>query len=252
MSTAYQDAFITDLMEGAIAMVWDTSRTVSKAVKEVSRTVETTVGPALYNTIEQGTDTLGQIVTPIAENPAVKYATRVPGMSWLMAALGQVDVDKVLAEVEDLKRQYPADTPAELAQRVMTETAWRAAQVGLVTNFIPQIAFATAALDVGAVAALQAKMIYRIAAIYGFSPKEPARRGEVLAIWGLSSGGSGVLKSGLNLVELLPGLGAAIGVTADAALLYGVGYLACQFYETKRNGPTVTVRYEVRNEIEIE
>ncbi|MBD0268572.1 EcsC family protein [Pseudanabaena sp. FACHB-2040] len=252
MTTSHQDAFVTDLIEGTLALVWDTSRTFSKAVKEVSRTVETTVGPAIHSTVEQGTDTIGRLVTPIAENPAVKYATKIPGMSWLMAALGQVDVDNVLVEVEALKQQHPSESPAELAQRVMTESAWNAAQVGLITNFIPPLAFATAALDAGAVAALQAKMIYRIAAIYGFSPKEPARRGEVLAIWGLSSGGSGVLKSGLNLVELLPGIGAAIGVTADAALLYGVGYLACQFYENKRTVPVYVVREEVPSKIEID
>lgn len=252
MTTPQQDAFITDLLNGAVAAAFDASRILSQAVQEVTRAVETAVGPTLHQTIEQGTETVGRLVTPIAESPMVRYATKVPGMSWLMAALGQVDVEKVQQEVEALKRQYPADTPLELAQRVMVDSAWKAAQVGLVTNFIPPVAFAASALDLGAVAALQANMIYRIAAIYGFSSTEPARRGEVLAIWGLSSSGSGVLKSGLNLVELLPGLGTAIGVTADAALLYGVGYLACQYYETKRNGPTINVTAEVPTKIEID
>lgn len=252
MTTPNQDAFITDLLNGAIAAAYDASRTLSQTVQTVSRTLETTVGPNLHRAVEQGTETVGQWVTPIAENPMVQYATKVPGMSWLMAALGQVDTEKVHQDVEALKQQHPSESPADLAQRVMLESAWTAAQVGLVTNFIPPVAFATAAIDMGAVAALQAKMIYRIAAIYGFDPDEPARRGEVLAIWGLSSGGSSAVKSGLNWVELLPVLGTAIGVTADAALLYGVGYLACQYYETKRNGPTITVQAAVPNEIEIE
>lgn len=110
----------------------------------------------------------------------------------------------------------------------------RAAGIGLVTNFVPPLALLLFAVDLGAIAALQAEMIYRIAAIYGFPPHEPTRRGEVLTIWGLSIGGSGMVKTGLSLVELLPGIGTVVGITSDAALLSGLGYLASQFYQTKQ------------------
>ncbi|HEY9877637.1 MAG TPA: EcsC family protein [Leptolyngbyaceae cyanobacterium] len=253
MTTPHHDTVFEDLVSGAFSAALDMSRAVAEKMRDTNRMMEEAVGPMLYQTIEQGTETVGRLVTPIAESPMVQYATKMPGMTWLMAALGQVDTEKVRQEVADLRQQHPTETAEQLAQRVMLESSWKAAQVGLITNFIPPLAFATAALDIGAVAALQANMIYRIAAIYDFPPNEPARRGEVLAIWGLSSGSSSVLKSGLSIVEMLPGLGAAIGVTADAALLYGVGYLACQFYETKRKGPTVTVRAEdVPTKIEID
>jgi uncharacterized protein (DUF697 family) len=85
----------------------------------------------------------------------------------------------------------------------------------------------------GAIAALQADMIYRIATLYGYSPQVSDRRGEVLTIWLLSSSASSLIKSGTSVVELLPGLGAALGVATDAALIYSVGYLACRYYETK-------------------
>ena len=193
------------------------------------------VADRLYHLIEQSTETVGKIVTPIAENPLIKFATKVPGISWLMAALGQVDVEKVQREVDELRRTYPLESAEQLVQRVIVETAWRAAGIGLVTNFIPPLALMLFAVDLGAIAALQAGMIYRIAAIYGFPPHEQTRRGELLAIWGLSAGGSGILKAGLGLVELLPGIGAAVGITSDAALLYGLGYLATRFYETKQS-----------------
>ena len=77
-------------------------------------------------------------------------------------------------------------------------------------------------------------MIYRIAAIYGFAPTDPTRRGEVLAIWGLATGSSGVLKAGMSVVEVIPVLGAAVGSAGNAALLFGLGQLACQFYERKQ------------------
>ncbi|MBI4783691.1 MAG: EcsC family protein [Oscillatoriophycideae cyanobacterium NC_groundwater_1537_Pr4_S-0.65um_50_18] len=192
------------------------------------------VADTLHQIVEQGTETLGAVVTPIAENPLVRQATRVPGLSWLMAALGQVNVEKVQLQVDELRQKYPLDTAEQLAERIIAETAWKAAGVGLVTNFAPPLALFLAAVDVGAVAALQADMIYRIAAIYGFSVHDPARRGEVLALWGVSAGGSGVLKTGLSFVELIPGLGMAVGITSDAALLYGLGWVALRFYETKQ------------------
>ncbi|NJR66494.1 MAG: hypothetical protein HC772_16120 [Leptolyngbyaceae cyanobacterium CRU_2_3] len=192
------------------------------------------IADKMYQVIEQGTETIGMVVMPIAENPLVKFATKVPGISWLMAALGQVNVDEVERQVAVLRQTYPLESDHQLAQRIITETTWKAAGIGLATNFIPPLALALFAVDLGAIAALQAEMIYRIAAIYGFPPHDSTRRGEVLAIWGLSTTGSGILKTGLSIVELLPGIGMAVGIGSDAALLYSLGFLASRFYETKQ------------------
>jgi uncharacterized protein (DUF697 family) len=159
-----------------------------------------------------------------------------------MAALGQVNVERVQQEVDALRQQYPLDTPDRLAQRVIADTAWKAAGIGLVTNIIPPVALMLFAADLGAISALQAEMIYRIAIIYGFSPTDVARRGEVLAIWSLSTGSSGALKMGLSFVELLPGIGAVVGSAGDATLLYSLGHLACRFYEAKQKATSTSNR----------
>ncbi|WNZ24324.1 EcsC family protein [Leptolyngbya sp. NK1-12] len=200
----------------------------------VTTTAETTIMPLLQEMLEQGTETVGRIVTPIAENPVVQFATRVPGVNWLMAALGQVNVEKVEREVAALRQQYPLETSGEIAQRIIADTAMKAAGAGLVTNVIPPAAISLLALDIAAVTALQADMVYRIAAVYGFSLHEPTRRGEVLAIWGLSTGGSGVLKTGLSLVEAIPLVGAGIGIASNAVLIYSLGQIAYRFYEAKQ------------------
>ncbi len=189
---------------------------------------------ATYPVIEQGTALLGQTVAPIADIPLMQLATGVPGLNWLLAALGQVNVAEVEQAVATLRHQHPWDMPEQLAQRVMLATARQAAQVGLVTNALPPLALMLLAVDIGAIAALQAEMIYRIAAIYGFDPNDAKRRGEVLAIWGVSTGSSGLAKSGLSLVELLPLIGTVVGIAADAAIVYGVGYLACRYYAIKQ------------------
>ena len=213
------------------------SETVQSAAENITSTttvVGETVGFVAQRLVEQGTETVGKIVTPIAENPLIKYAAKVPGINLLLAALGQVDVEKAQREVEQLRQEYPLETPEQLAHRIMVDTSLKAGGIGLLTNFVPPLALMLFAVDIAAIAALQAEMIYRIAAAYGFSLKDPARRGEVLAIFGLSVGGSGTLKAGLSFVELLPVVGAVVGASSDAALLYSLGYVARQFYETKR------------------
>lgn len=193
-----------------------------------------TVIDLVYPAINQSTELLGQTVAPIADIPFIRFAKGVPGLSWLLAALGQVNEDAVQATVAELRQKYPLETDEQLAQRVMIQTTQRAAQVGLLTNLLPPLAVFLFFADIGAIAALQAEMIYRIAAIYGFPPDDVTRRGEVLAIWGFSTGSSSALKSGLSLVEILPAIGTAVGIASDAAIVYGVGFLACRYYETKQ------------------
>jgi uncharacterized protein (DUF697 family) len=208
------------------------SETIANLLKFTSEAGDA-VGNALYELVERSTETVGQIVTPIADNSFIQYATKAPGLNWLVAAIGQVDVDKVQQEVDLLKQTYPLETPEQLANRVISDTAMKAAGVGLLANAVPPLALSLFAVDLTAIAALQSKMIYHIAAIYGFSPTDATRRGEVLAIWGLSTSGASFLKTGLNFVELIPIVGTVVGPTSNAALLYSLGHIARYFYDTK-------------------
>lgn len=234
----------TDQMSEAIATATQKAAAAAKSASQALRytadnvtTTATVVGeavaPAAQKFVEEGTETVGKIVTPIAENPVIKFGSKLPGISWLLAALGQVNVEKAQNEVEKLRQDYPLETPEQIAHRIIVDTALKGGGVGLITNFVPPLALALFGIELAAVTALQAEMIYRIAAAYGFSLKEPARRGEALAIFGLSVGGSGVLKGGLGFVELIPLIGAGVGATSNAALLYSLGYIACRFYEAK-------------------
>lgn len=215
---------------------------VMQALLDLFENTTATAGNAMVATLqpllEPATSAVGQVVGPIMNLPLVRYATAIPGLKWLLAALGQVNVEAVRSQVDALRQQYPQDSPRALAQRVMADTTLKAAGVGVVTNVVPPLAFLLTLVDIGAVAALQANMIYCIATIYGYSPTDHDRRGEVLAIWLLSSSSSGMLKSGLSLTAAIPLLPAMAGVAADATVIYSVGYFACRYYETKRSAPT--------------
>jgi uncharacterized protein (DUF697 family) len=246
MAVQGRERSYTDQVSEAIATATQMAATVAKlasgvahiAADEITGTttvVGKTVVPAAQQFVEQGTETVGKFVTPIAENPLIKFGAKLPGINVLLAALGQVDVEKAHSEVDKLRQQHPLETPEQLAHRIIVDTALKAGGIGLLTNFVPPLALTLFAIDIAAVTALQAEMVYRIAAAYGFSLKDSTRRGEVLAIFGLSLGGSGVLKGGLSIVELLPVIGAVVGASSNAALLYSVGYVACRFYEAKKN-----------------
>ena len=182
--------------------------------------------------LERTTEQTGHTLKSIAANPLLKSLSDVLGTEWLMAILGEVDVEQAQAKVRRLKRKYPQETPDQLAHRIVLEKAWEAGQIGLMTNVIPPIAAALLGMELAATTKLQAEMVYQIAAAYGLDLHEPARRGEVVAIFGLSLG-AGVLKGGVSLVEIIPGVGAVIGASTNAIMFYALGYSARQFYEGK-------------------
>ncbi|PSF37923.1 hypothetical protein C7H19_08075 [Aphanothece hegewaldii CCALA 016] len=205
---------------------------IEKLILNLQQASESVI-PRVHDFVEKGTERVGQIVTPVVSHPWVKYATKVPVIKWLMAILGQVDIQKVKQDVQKLQQEYPLEKPDQLAQRIIKTTVLQASGVGLITNFIPPLALALLPLDLAAVTVLQAEMIYRIAAVYGFSIEDPTRRGEILAIWWLSTNSSGFVKAGFSIFEIIPVVGTFVGVASNAALLTLVGNVAGKYYEEK-------------------
>lgn len=225
----------------------------------MSNTIETEVKKLLDNAVEStvmGTQELlsqaisqtGQTLKSISENPLLKFVSDSLGADWLKTMLGQVDVEKVRSRVGQVQLKYPQETPRQLAHRLMVKKAWEAGKIGLITNVIPPMAAALLGIELVATMKLQADMVYEIAAAYGLDLQEPDRRGEVLAIFGLSMGGY-LLKLGLSFVEIIPGIGPVVGASANALLLYSLGHAARQFYEAKYSeSPINTETWQKENE----
>ncbi|MEB3355410.1 MAG: EcsC family protein [Synechococcales bacterium] len=224
---------IAQVSESVTAAAGHVSKTLT-SVTEVMTDLSESSTTALHRFLEEATQQVGGIATFITDNSMFKALTRLPFADRLPLLLGKVDTEKAAKEVNDLRRQYPVESADQLAHRIIVDTATKAGTIGLVTNLVPPLALTLFAVDLAAITALQAEMIHRIAAAYGFSLDDPARRGEVLTIYGLSLGGSGVLKTGLSFVELIPGIGAVVGATSNAAVVYSLGFVACRYYEAKR------------------
>ena len=182
--------------------------------------------------LEQTTESTGETLDWIASNPILKAADNIIGIDWLMTFLGRADTDKVRQTVAKMRSQYPDETPEQIANRLIVQKTWEGGRLGLLTNIIPPIAALFLGIELIATTKLQTEMVYEIAAAYGLDLDESARRGEVLAIFGLYLGAD-VVKTGLTVVEIIPGIGAVVGASTNAAMLYVLGQTACRFYANK-------------------
>lgn len=165
--------------------------------------------------IDEATKSAGKTLKSIADRPFLKALHDTWGIDWVMTLLGVVNIEKITAKVDNLKKEYPNETDREIANRLIADKSIEAGKVGLVTNIIPSIAAGLFGLKLASIAKLQAEMIYEIAAAYNLNLRDPALRGEVVGIFALTLGGN-ILKGGLNLVEIVPGIGAIIGASSNA------------------------------------
>ncbi|MEH2369108.1 MAG: EcsC family protein [Nostoc sp.] len=217
----------------------ETVAQTGKAVLDTAIGVGEATAKETHKLIEQTTQTSGQFVNRLSENWLIRKLSGVLNLNWLISDNNLVDLEKAEAAVNKLKKQYPNESPSQLAHRIMLEKATQAGTVGLATSILPGIAVALLAIDLTATTKLQSEMLYQIASVYGLDLKDPARKGEILAIFGLALGGGRLLKAaGLGLLRNVPLAGAVIGASSNATMIYSLGYAACRFYETKLDEST--------------
>lgn len=208
------------------------------AIADTAADLREAAAKQAHELISYATQEAGQAVTSVGNNWLVRRLTRFLNLDWLVGATDSVDLAQAEAAVRKLQQEYPNESPSQIAHRIMVEKATYAGGVGLASSILPGVALALLAVDLAATTKLQAEMVYQIASVYGLDLRDPARKGEVLGIFGLGLGGSRALKAaGLGLLRNVPFAGAMIGASTNAAMLYSLGYAACRFYETKLNSP---------------
>ncbi|MEH2156194.1 EcsC family protein [Nostoc sp.] len=223
------------ILESLIKTVAETGQ----AVLDTALGVGEATAKETHKLIEQTTQTSGQVVNRLSENWLIRKLSGVLNLNWLISDSNLVDLEKAEASVKKLKQKYPNESPSQIAHRIMVEKATQAGTVGLATSILPGVAVALLAIDLTATTKLQSEMLYQIASDYGLDLKDPARKGEILAIFGLALGGGRLLKAaGLGLLRNVPLAGAVIGASSNATMIYSLGYAACRFYEAKLDEST--------------
>lgn len=213
-----------------------------KAVMDTATSAGEEAAKQTVDFIEQGTQKAGEAIASVSDNWLVRNVSGFFKLDWIFAGADQVDLQKADEAVKKLQQEYPQETPWQIAHRIIVEKATYAGGVGLVSSILPGAALALLAVDLAATTRLQSEMIFQIAAAYGLDLKDPARKGEVLTIFGLAMGGSRVVRVGLGTLRVVPIAGAAIGAGANAAIFYSLGLAACQYYETKLNSPNTKLQ----------
>ena len=184
--------------------------------------------------VEQATQGAGTFANRLGNIWLIRKLAGVLNLNWLVGAVDTVNLEKAEKAVKKLQQQHPNESPNQLAHRIMMEKATKAGQIGLATSFLPGAAIALLAIDLAATTELQSEMVYQIASAYGLDLNDPARKGEVLGIFGLALGGGRLLKAtGLTLLRNIPFAGAVISASSNATMIYSLGYAACRFYEAK-------------------
>ena len=194
-----------------------------------------TVGGAVVGGISSATSSAGFAIETVGNSPLIRKAAEVFNADWFLKIIDQVDAVASEAEVQRLKQQYPNDSAYQIAQRIIGQKAVFAGASGFATTIVPGSAAALFAVDLAATTSLQAEMVYQIACAYGMDLKDPARKGEVVAVFGLAFGGKMAIKAGLGLLRNIPLAGAVIAASSDAVMLYTLGQASCSFYEAKLN-----------------
>ena len=214
--------------------------TGSAIVSTAQATVQTTgniaqaTGSAVIQAAHQSSTIAGQWMNTIADNPQLKMLTQSLNIDWLLEIIDRIDVVNAAQSVQQLKDKYPSETPAQISYRLIRQKVLYVGGSGLVSSLVPGFAAGAIALDQFATTSIQAEMGYQIAAAYGMDLQEPARKGEILAIFGAALGTNSLAKLGLQyLLRNVPVAGAVVGASSNAVALYAVGYAAGRFYEAK-------------------
>jgi len=192
---------------------------------------------------------LGSSIGLISQSPILKKLTEKFKIDWLVNAIDAVDVVSAEAQVRELQRQYPHEKPQEISHHLMVEKALLAAGSGLVSSLVPGAALALAGMDLAAMTALSAELVYQIAAAYGMDLRSSDRKKEVVAIFGLSLGSNLAIEAGVTLVSNIPLAGAVINASASAAMIYALGYGACRFYEAHLDSSEIETKLEDLREV---
>lgn len=227
----------------SVVQVGENIANQGKAFVEETIKISSASAKPLLQWMEERTRETGKILTaigdiPLFKNPIVQRFAGVLRLEWLLGLTNQVDLAKAKAEVERLQKKYPHEPPREIAHRLMVKKAVAASGIGFASSILPGFATALLALDLAANITLQTEMVYEIAAAYGLNLTDTARKGEVVAIFGLALGGSNAIRAGLGFMRNIPLAGAMIGAGTNATMLYSLGYAACRFYEAKLQSDT--------------
>jgi hypothetical protein len=158
--------------------------------------------------------------------------------------LTNVDHEKIVEEVRRFRQRYPGSSNADLAERLIRQTAFRSAVIGAVASAPPGLlAVVPLAADLSYQVLALNRLVLTIAYIYGRKTSHTERAGAVAASLGLGGAAEflrrnivkGVTRSlrRRQATHLVPVFGALLGGILSYATVRAIGRQTQQFYRPR-------------------
>ncbi len=187
---------------------------------------------AVKKITQNPTDNSRSVVESLNNNPFSKSLLKNLNIDKILEIIEQVNLQQVKIEVQQLKNQYPDESPSQISHRIMVAKVLDLGTSEIASKFVSERLSNLMGVDTTSHQTLEFEMIYGIAYTYGLDLDDPIRKDEALTIFSLALGSGQALKLGLGLLGDVPLAGTIISVSTNAAILYALGYAACRFYES--------------------
>lgn len=187
---------------------------------------------SVKNTTQKTTEKSKSVVELFNNNPFLKSLLKSLNVNKILEIIEQVDLEQVKTEAQQLKNQYPDESPSQISHRIMVAKVLDLGTSEIAAKFVSERLSNLMGVDTTSHQTLEFEMIFGIAYTYGLDLNDPSRKDEALTIFSLALGSSQALKLGLGLLGDVPLAGTIISVSTNAVILYALGYTACRFYES--------------------
>ena len=173
----------------------DTKEQAGQNTQVVAKSVEETHSQVCQY-LDQAAQGAAQVIAPLQ-----KSLTEFWNRYWLERLFNLIigiDLDKAKWDVEKIREDYPTFQASQIAEHCIQEKVIWATATGLIGGLVPGIGLG---VDLLATSPLLIEMVYQIAVSYGFEDlQEPARKGELLAVFGLALGKDRIVHLGLGFL----------------------------------------------------
>ena len=182
-----------------------------------------------YQLLGQATEGVKHASELIAQGISQSFNSQV--LPLLDVVIDEVDTAQIEAQMHQWQQAHPDQTFGQLAEHFI----WNHARNSLIPS------------DWMTTVRTQAEVVYEIAALYGLTLNDPARKAEIISLATVNLGSGPTIKAGVGLLKYpisqIPIAGDAIAIGSDSilrfAMIHILGHAACRYYATKVGVPVL-------------
>ncbi|GCL35538.1 hypothetical protein SR1949_06340 [Sphaerospermopsis reniformis] len=157
---------------------------------------------------------------------------------WIAESICDINFTAASKSVTRLITRVGHKTPREIAHRLIIHKSLQAAGLELIGDVVATVnnildGLGAEGIDLPEIAKLGAEMVYQIGQIYGFNIDDREREEEALYMFGFIFLGEKIINLGIDWLKLGYINNKLLKVGSKALMIYGLGHLACFYYEYK-------------------